>query len=140
MAKELKKVEAAKRLINLKNYYNWTNLMLKGSMDHFTISRIINHPELVFNQNPQHDYDRQRRWFKKDAQNEWSLSGGHECLVCDRHAYAMIFYERGTLAANVGLTEIDDPEILKMMKYDYAKNYVENRNSSPIICGTIVNK
>ena len=52
----------------------------------------------------------------------------------------MIFYERGTLAANVGLNEVDDPEVLKMIKYDYAKNYVDIRNHAPIICGSVVKK
>lgn len=125
--------------MNLKNY-NAVHLAMKGSVDNFTLTRILNHPELVFNQNPQHDNDRQRRWFKTDAQHTWTLSRTHECLICDRYAYTMIFYERGTLAANVGLTEIEDPEILKMIKYDYAKNYVDIRSSTPIICGTVISK
>lgn len=52
----------------------------------------------------------------------------------------MIFYERGTLAANIDLTEIDDPEILKQLKYDYKRNKIGLRNMTPYIFGSLVNK
>jgi len=60
--------------------------------------------------------------------------------VCDRHAFTTIFYQRGILAANVGLTEINDPEMLRLLKYDYSKNKIELRNTAPYIFGTVVSK
>lgn len=110
------------------------------SLDYFTLTRILNHPELIFNQNPIYDTDPQFRFFRKDSQQHWKLSKADECLICDRHAFTAVFYERGTLAANVGLTEIDDPEMIKLLKYDYSRNKIELRNSSPYIFGTVVNK
>lgn len=128
-----------KALLQVKNYKT-PHLANRQSVDQFTLTRILNHAELIFNQNPQHDADEAHRFFQKDSQSHWRLSRAEECLVCDRHAFTTIFYERGTLAANVGLTEIDDPEVLKLLKYDYSRNKIELRNTTPYIFGTLVTK
>lgn len=102
--------------------YEAVQMAMKSCMDNFTLTRILNHPELMYNQNPQHDKDKDKRWFKIDGMSQWVLSRTHECIICDRHAYTLVFYQRGALAANVGLKEIDDPEVIRMIKYDHAKN------------------
>ena len=35
----------------------------RGSLDYFTLTRILNHPELIFNQKPVLDQDKNNRFF-----------------------------------------------------------------------------
>lgn len=81
------------------------------------VTRVLNHPELIFNSRPQQDHDRGVRFFQRDAQEKWALSLGCECLVCQRYQYSQIFYERGVMSKNQDLVEITDPEVLQELKY-----------------------
>jgi len=69
-------------------------------MDRFVMTRVLNRPELVFNQTTKCDANPKTRWFRKDAMSRWKLSLRDECYICDRHPYTQIFYERGVLANN----------------------------------------
>lgn len=87
--------------------------------DAFVMSRILNHPELIFMNNPQFLNGKQDQFFDKDEMSRWQLSKQNECFMCDRHKYVNIFYERGILSGNKGLTEIYDEEILGQLKANY---------------------
>jgi len=43
------------------------------------------------------------------------------------------------LAANQGLVEIKDAELLEKLKSDFAFNYRKFNSTTPLICGTILN-
>lgn len=62
------------------------------------------------------------------------------CFICNRHQYTQIHYERGVLACNRELIEIKDTKILKELRYQYEKDYLENRSETPMICGTVVSR
>ena len=42
------------------------------------------------------------------------------------------------IALNHGLVEIEDEQIISKLRYHFKKNYLEFRNKTPIICGTVV--
>ena len=86
-------------------------------MDNFVLTRVLNHPELIFNQRPQLDKENERVFFAVDAQRPWNLSLRNECLVCQRYMYTQIFYERGVLAQNHDLIEIHDKKLLDKLRY-----------------------
>jgi len=75
------------------------------------LTRRLNHPELIFNQRVSID-DTKDRFFKVDANQYWTLSRQDECYICDKHHYAVIFYERSE-NSNKGLIEIKDTEFLE---------------------------
>ena len=51
-----------------------------------------------------------------------------------------IYYERGLFSSNHDLTEIHDEAILKMLEYDFNKNFTIYRTETPLIFGGIINK
>lgn len=104
------------------------------------VNRVLNHPELIFNQQPKYDHDMQQRYFRRDAKHDWEFSPTNDCFICNRHQYTQIHYERGVLATNKELVEIKDPLLLKELRYQYEKEFLNNRTETPIICGTIVNR
>lgn len=62
-------------------------------VDQFILSRLVNNPELIFNQQPYRD-----KYYEMDAAERWRLmdtscgiTGG--CPVCNKHKYTMIFYD-----------------------------------------------
>ena len=90
-------------------------------MDNFTLTRNLNHPELMFNQRPGIDHDFNKKYFWVDAGGAWQLSTKNQCMICDKYQYTQIHYERGLIAKNKDLTEIHDPAILKELKYAFNK-------------------
>ena len=72
--------------------------------------------------------------------NNWKLSLRDECFICDRYTYTLIFFERGVLAQNRELTEITDEAVLRDLKYDFNKDFLNNRTMTPLISGSFVNK
>lgn len=52
----------------------------------------------------------------------------------------MIFFEKGILAQNPELVEIQDLNFLKQLKDDFNRNYINYKSMTPYICGTVVNK
>lgn len=50
----------------------------------------------------------------------------------------MLFYERGILSQNKDLIEIKDKKILNELAYQYKKDYLTYRTSTPLISGTVV--
>ena len=108
--------------------------------DPFVLTRILNHAEMIFNQDPQLDRNKSTRYFVTDASSKWRLSQSHACFICQRHQYATVFYERGVLSQNKDLTEITDPELMSQLIYEYKKNQLEYGTQTPLICGTLVNR
>ncbi len=51
------------------------------------ITRNLNHPELIFNQN-----NDSNNFFVQDIESKWKLSVRNECFVCDKHSYVALFY------------------------------------------------
>lgn len=45
-----------------------------NEVDHLVISRIVNYPELIFNQRIKNDTSKQFKFFQKDAGMKWALS------------------------------------------------------------------
>ena len=66
--------------------------------DNLVLTRKLNHPELIFNQRISDDDDFDRRFFKVDANECWTLSPKNECYICEKYHYTMIFYERSKLS------------------------------------------
>ena len=79
-----------------------------GQFDQLVITRVVNYPELVFNQRIKNDGRKFTRFFQKDHAAKWKLSIKNECILCDKHKYLMVFYERGATAKNPGFIEIKD--------------------------------
>lgn len=129
LAKQVKYFERQKHIIDCQ-YRNGYCRYSSNTHDNFVITRLLNHPELIFNQKYQDDKPR-NRFFKKDAMQQWKISLRNECLTCDRYPYTMIFFERGVLAQNTELTEITDEAILKELKYEFNKSYLKTRTMTP---------
>ena len=60
--------------------------------DQFTVQRVINHPELIFNQRPDYDDDPEKRFFRIDAASTWQFQNNDDCLMCNRFQYTQIHY------------------------------------------------
>lgn len=101
---------------------------------------MINHPELCFNQRPDYDKDAAKRWFHVDANLVWKFRNKNDCTVCDRYQYTQVHYQRGVLARNKGLLEITDKKIVGELRYQYCKDYLNNRTDTPLIMGSVVRK
>ena len=121
---------------------NGTGRLDDNIFDRFVLTRKLNHPELLFNQNTKYDQGKNAkyRFFKPDAQKDWKLSAQNECYLCNKHQYTLIFYDKNCLYRNKGLTEIKDKVLLKQIKDDFNKNYKHFGSMTPIICGSVVNK
>ena len=57
-----------------------------------------------------------------------------------KYVYVQIHYQRGILAQNKDLIEINEREIIDGLKYQFNKDYLSHRNTTPLISGSIVNK
>ena len=114
--------------------------MQDSQFDQLVITRIVNYPELVYNQRCYNDSKPKNRFFVKDGMQKWSLSKGNDCILCDKHKLTMIFYERGEDAKNSDLIEINDPVFLNELKEDFINNYSTYGTLTPLICGTVVKK
>lgn len=82
------------------------------------LTRKINHPELVFNQDIHKDKIDNVRYYEMDAGSFWKLSQKNECYICDKHQFVHIYFEKGILAKNKDLLEIKDKDFLKALKKD----------------------
>lgn len=49
-------------------------------------------------------------------------------------------YQRGLLAQNRDLVEIRDKEILDELDYQFKKDFLKHRTTTPIICGSFVKR
>jgi len=104
------------------------------------LTRKVNHPELIFNQDTNKDKYASTRFFEIDSAECWVLSQTNECYVCDRHPYTLIFFEKGVLADNADMQEVKDPEVLKKLKAEYKAGGRANKNMwAPQIRGSVVN-
>ena len=89
-------------------------------LDQFVLTRKVNHPELIWNQNPQNDSTPDKQYFESYASKNWILSQKNECFMCDGHKYTVIFYKSGLLTQqNQGLYEVKDNEMLEFLKNQY---------------------
>ena len=61
-------------------------------LDRFVVTRVVNHPELVFNQSTLNDASTDKRYFDRNHALKWRLSRGNECFMCTRHGYTIVFY------------------------------------------------
>ena len=77
------------------NNAQWSHGVGKGEdniFDRFVVTRIVNHPELVFNQSTLNDNSKDKRYFDRNHALKWCLSRGNECFMCQRYQYTIIFY------------------------------------------------
>jgi hypothetical protein len=81
-----------------------------SNLDQFVLSRVINNPELIWNQDPQFDSIYKKRFFEVDASKRWKLSLKNECYMCDGHKYTVIAFKQGiyTKANDESLSEVLD--------------------------------
>jgi hypothetical protein len=61
-------------------------------------------------------------------------------MLCDKHKFTMVFYERGKNSKNEGLLEIKDQEFLDELREDFIKNYSAYGTLTPLITGSVVKK
>ena len=93
----------------------------------------VNYPELIFNQKRALD-----RYFVVNQGENWQLSEGNECFVCNKFQYTLIFYNQGLRAENQGLIEIKDTEFVRELKNLMKLNYSDTNKIQPFIVGTVV--
>ena len=139
LGKEFRNYQHLKALNQSRDKYG-VGRQTESNQDQFTLSRVINHPELCFNQRPDHDKCAERRWFEVDANLVWQFRDNNDCLVCNRHQYTQVHYQRGILARNRGLVEIKEKKIVEELRYRYNRDYLQNRTDTPLIMGTVVNR
>jgi len=80
------------------------------------------------------------KYFIRDFSHRWKLSKRHECFVCEKYRYTIIFYERGVVSQNQGLTEIKDTKFLEELQSEFDKNYLNYKGLAPCISGSVVKK
>ena len=75
LANELKEVEKEKTINECIGFSGvGRNTTDMGKNDNFVITRVLNHPELCFNQKPKFDFaDPKLRFFRRDASSFWTL-------------------------------------------------------------------
>lgn len=93
LGRQLKLIEREKKKGIVKQKLGIGKTQMRTSSDHFCVTRIINRPELIFNQRPLKDNDKQERFFQRNANASWRLSNKDECHICDRHRYTLVFFE-----------------------------------------------
>ena len=49
------------------------------------MTRNLNHPEIIFNQNVNFDNNKNSRFFVRDFESRWRVSLTSECFVCDKY-------------------------------------------------------
>lgn len=139
LGKQSKGVEIAKAM-NQSLIANGAGRRNDSLIDQVVLTRALNRPELIFNQKHWRDGDKKVRYFQKDAMHDWVLSNRGECYMCQKYKYTQIYYERGILSQNHELREIVDQDILDHLKYQFKKDYLKNRTSTPQISGTVVSR
>ena len=108
-------------------------------IDTFVVSRQINQPELIFNQNSNMDAH-----FDMEAGEAWRMQVGSNpmtcCHICNKHKFTMIFYEQDEHEmSNTEMKEITDPEMIEKVKEELNVSFKARNAVAPIICGTVVN-
>lgn len=119
--------------------------------DFCVLSRWLNCPELIFNQNSEQDENLKARFFEQGHAARWRAATTNTekrdyCYVCQKHKYALIFYERAKArqkACNPQLREIKDLDFLEQVKEEYDKLYsvdpkIGAKVTTPLIFGTPV--
>lgn len=101
----------------------------KTVLDHFILTRKVNHPELLFNQSPHRD------GYFEDQVLEWELS--NECFVCEKHRYTLIFYQKND--PNEGIKEITKTSEVQAIKESLRLGFADQHDTSPIITGSVIN-
>ena len=110
-------------------------------VDEFVLSRIVNRPELIFNQKPYLD-----QYFEMDASENWRLMDmacgiGGGCPVCNKHKYTLIFYEQDMAdpwSVNEDLIEMKDEGLVQQIKEDLNISFRYEKGIAPIIVGSVV--
>lgn len=110
-------------------------------IDEFVLSRWVNRPELVYNQQPYKD-----GYFEMDAAENWRLldaacGTGGGCPICNKHKYTLIFYEQDRAdpwSYNEDLIEIKDPKIVQQIKDDLNISFRYEKGIAPLVVGTVV--
>ena len=98
--------------------------------DAFVVTRKLNHPELIFSQDPTRD-----SFFEQNESEEWQVSLTGDCYVCDKHKYTMIFFNQD--GAQNDLTEItDERSRLEIQRSMGMCNF--SNDGAPVICGSVV--
>ena len=126
-------------MVNLARHASGLGKSSDGGSDHFVLTRKVNHPELIFNQDPNKDRYAATRFFEIDSAECWVLSQTNECYVCDRHTYGLIFFEKGVLADNADMQEVKDEALLKKLKSEYKADRRNRGIWAPQIRGSVVN-
>lgn len=126
-----------------------------SQMDRFVLSRKSNNvPELIFNQTPELDFDKKRRFFEIDHEMKWRISdnnsqGREPCHICERQQYCIIFYQRDKsllrMQKNINkeLIEVDDPVFIEKLRAEYRLKYCQistslKKMTTPLLFGTPV--
>lgn len=139
MANALKHCNIYKHINSSKNF-GGVDRSSSSNLDQFVLTRVLNRPELIFNQKPQTDHDEGSRFFKADAASRWEMSLNTECFSCDKHIYVQVHYQRGLFASNADLVEITDKELIEELHYQYKKEFLKYRTTTPLICGSLVKR
>lgn len=134
-ARQSKKVQKGK-LTNNATTKAGVGRLTNSMLDQFVVTRKINQPELIFNQNVNKD-----AYFDMDASENWQLQTENnpmtECHITHKHKYTMIFYEQGN-QINSDLQEVTDPEVVERVKDSLNITFKERKEIAPFICGSIV--
>ena len=84
------------------------------------LTRKLNQPELIWNQDPKLDAFQKSRFFNVDAAAAWKVSKNSECYICDGHKYTVIFFQQGQFTKfNDDLYEVKNESLLKDFKNHY---------------------
>lgn len=105
-----------------------------SNLDHFVLTRVVNHPELIFNQDRLRDC-----FFEKDASARWQLSDKNSCYLCQRHKYVAICYSQDAKAENGDLREVKDEATVCRIREWMNFNIINQDTTTPVISGTVLN-
>lgn len=135
-----------------------SNLDKGSTVDRMILTRKLNLPELIFNQDSRQDRNVKKRFFEIDHGHKWTMADNHNhhqkkdvCYVCQKQKYSLIFYERdphgsckiSSASKNKELIPIEDAEFLAHLKSEYRLKYSQDLKTrkamwAPLICGTVV--
>lgn len=107
-----------------------------NNIDHFVMTRFVNHPELIFNQNPAVD-----SFFDLQASRGWKLSNRNECFDCQKFKYVAICFDQNlsNRDANHDLKEINNNAKVCQIREWLNLPVIDPDRSTPIICGSFIN-
>ena len=110
-----------------------------NEIDDFVLTRKVNLPELIFNQNPNKDC-----YFEIDAGNKWRLSDRCQCYSCHRYKYTMVFFKQareGQRPADLNpeMKEVTNPELVTQIRDALNLSFKDKVDTAPYIVGTVVN-